>query len=111
MNKNNNNHFAFITPQGINYQGQLFTCSLAIRENWYAQPVNNNRFLAIPLVGFDESGQLIFKIGSEDVVARKLDVNIKLSESDLNQYFLAFQELKKEWKERKLGTNGEQKVE
>jgi hypothetical protein len=108
---NKNNHFAFVTPQGINYRGQLFTCSLAIRENWYAQPVNNNRILAIPLVGFDEFDQLIFKNGSDDVVARKLVVNIKLSESDLNQYFFAFQELKKKWKERKLGTNGEQKDE
>ncbi|NOU64729.1 hypothetical protein GC096_11890 [Paenibacillus sp. LMG 31461] len=99
----NNNHFAFVTPQGINYQGELFTCSLAIKEKWYAHPGSNNCFLAIPLVGFDESGQLILKIGSEDVIARKVDVDIKLKESELIQYYLTFQELKKKWKEKKLG--------
>lgn len=88
-----------ITNDGIDFKGELYTCPLAIKEQWFvAQESNEERELS---VCFDPANPDLLLLLVEEIgliPAYKKSIVKPMDQEMLEAYFSAINELKSRWK-------------
>jgi hypothetical protein len=99
---------AKVTPLGILFNKSYYTCSIAIRKQWYSKASKVGSWYV--LVGFRQNQEVILLIvGDEMHVAFKINKNVEsIGEIEKESYFLKLNQLKEL---RKKLYSGEKELE
>jgi hypothetical protein len=88
-----------ITNDGIDFNGELYTCPLAIKEQWFVpQECNEERKLSVCFDPFNPDLLLLIVEGIGAIPAYKKSIVKPMDQEMLEVYFSAINVLKSKWK-------------
>jgi hypothetical protein len=96
---------ADVTENGLMFHGIFYSCSIAIREQWYLQTIGTLRKIPIFVDRFDSDYILVLLKDGGLTIAYKIIENTLMNEQSIESYQEIFRSLKQQLKTRKRGKN------
>jgi hypothetical protein len=96
---------ADVTENGLMFNEIFYSCSIAIREQWYLQTLGNPRKIPIFVDKYDTDYILVLLNDGSLTIAYRIIENTTMNEQSVESYQETIRSLKQQLKTRKRGKN------